>query len=332
MQYSTDDKATWTRAATNQAGTSYTLSSADSTKTYIIGVRAVNDAGESDWTDSAAVSPPTVQTPPAVSSVSAVHNGGSVSASWSAVDSATGYDVQYSTDNKASWTRAATNQAGTSFTLSNADGTKTYIIGVRAVNDAGESDWTDSAAASPPAVQPPAAPGSVSAGRLGSDVVANWIAVDGATGYDVVYSTDNKTSWKRAATNHGANTYTLKDAEYSLPYIIGVRAVNSNGESGWTDSNTVPIVKPPSNVSNLVAGRGNGSIKVSWDAVSGATKYHVTYSTDGGASWSLAASEHTTNIIVIANTDAAKSYIVGVRAGNAAGWSGWTNSDTVPAN
>ena len=110
-----------------------------------------------------------------------------------------------------------------------------------------------------------------------------------------------------------------------------MRAVNASGESGWTNSNAVPVLKAPGSVENLSARRVDGSIVGAWDAVSGATKYHVTYSTTGGASWSLAALEHATNGITIADADAAKSYIVGVRAGNAAGWSGWKNSDTVPA-
>ena len=58
----------------------------------------------------------------------------------------------------------------------------------------------------------------------------------------------------------------------------------------------------------------------------------MTYTTDGGSSWSLAAFEHTTNSITIPNADDAKAYIVGVRAGNDAGWSGWVNSKEVPAS
>ena len=44
----------------------------------------------------------------------------------------------------------------------------------------------------------------------------------------------------------------------------------------------------------------------------------------------LAALGHTTNSITIANADDAKAYIVGVRAGNGAGWSSWVNSSEVP--
>ena len=69
-------------------------------------------------------------------------------ASWDVAAGATGYDVVYSADGKARWTRVATNRSGTTYTLDNADSALTYVFGVRAVNDAGESGWTNSAPAS----------------------------------------------------------------------------------------------------------------------------------------------------------------------------------------
>ena len=322
VQYSTDAKATWTRAATNQSGTSYTLSSADSTKTYVVGVRAVNDAGESDWTNSDAVSPPEPSPP---SSVSVTHNGGSLSVSWSASAGATGYDVQYSTDSKATWTRAATNHSGTSYTLSSADSTKTYVVGVRAVNDAGESDWTESAPASPPASNPPNAVASVSVVHNGGSLSVSWSAADRATGYDVVYSTDNKSSWERAATNHSGTSYTLDDADASKTYVVSVRAVNSAGESWWTDSSPATPAAPEP-VASVSAVHNGNSLSVSWTAAERAASYHVTYSDDGGQSWMLAALKRKGTSLTIDNVDAGKTYVVGVRAENAAGFSGWTNS------
>ena len=85
---------------------------------------------------------------------------------------------------------------------------------------------------------------------------------------------------------------------------------------------------PPGIATNIVITRGDGTITATWDAVSGATKYHVTYTTDGGSSWHAPVNNHTnipTNGITF-NGDNAKTYIVGVRAGNSVGWSGWRNS------
>ena len=73
--------------------------------------------------------------------------------------------------------------------------------------------------------------------------------------------------------------------------------------------------------------RADGTVTASWDAPTGATKYHVTYTTDGG-SWHAPVNGHanvTTSSLTF-SADNAKSYIVGVRAGNSAGDSGWVNS------
>ena len=82
----------------------------------------------------------------------------------------------------------------------------------------------------------------------------------------------------------------------------------------------------PGAVNNLTLTRGDGTVTATWDAPGGATKYHVTYTDNGAQSWSLAALEHTTNSITISNADNSKTYVVGVRAGNQHGWSGWRNS------
>ena len=278
--------------------------------------------------------------PSPVSSVSASRASGSIEATWSAVGGATGYDVVYSTDNKASWTRAATNRSANSYTLTGADDSLPYIFGVRAVNAGGESGWTNSNTVpavpvytppKPPEVHPPAAVSSVSAGRFQGNIVANWSAVDRATGYNIVYSTDNKASWKRAATNHAVSTYTLTGTVYSMSYIIGVQAVNSGGASGWTNSNTVPIIKPPGNIVSVSASRVNDTIEVQWSAADNATGYHVVYSTDHAASWSRAATNHSGTSYTLTGADAALPYIIGIQATNAAGVSAWKNSNTVPA-
>ena len=82
---------------------------------------------------------------------------------------------------------------------------------------------------------------------------------------------------------------------------------------------------PPDSVSSVSVTRADGSLTASWSAPARATSYHVTYSSDHGSSWSLAALNHTGTSIGI-SVDNAKTYVVGVRARNSAGDSGWVNS------
>ena len=88
---------------------------------------------------------------------------------------------------------------------------------------------------------------------------------------------------------------------------------------------------PPETPSSVTLTRADGTITASGYAVSSATKYHITYSTDNGKSWHAPVEGHTniTTRSLTFKADNAKSYIVGVRAGNADGWSGWRNSPAI---
>ena len=272
------------------------------------------------------------EAPGNVGSVSASRSGGSIAASWNAPDGATKYHVTYTTDGGSSWSLAASAHDTNSISIANADSGKAYIVGVRAGNDHGWSGWVNSNTVPAQSQQqqpanPPASVSGLSASRSGGNIAASWNAPDGATKYHVTYSTDGgKSSWSLAASAHTSTSISINAAN-DKAYIVGVRAGNDAGWSGWVNSNEVPkVVTPPAKVESVSATHNGGSVSASWNAVSGATKYHVTYSTDGGGSWSLAALEHATNSITIANADSAKTYVVGVRAGNSAGWSGWVNS------
>ena len=85
---------------------------------------------------------------------------------------------------------------------------------------------------------------------------------------------------------------------------------------------------PPGTPASVTVTRADGTVTASSYAVSNATKYHITYTTDGGGSWHAPVSNHRnwTSGSITFSADNAKTYIIGVRAGNEHGWSGWRNS------
>ena len=86
--------------------------------------------------------------------------------------------------------------------------------------------------------------------------------------------------------------------------------------------------------SGLTAAHNGETVTATWVPPTGATKYHVTYSTDGMNSWSgpscgdncTASGTETEVSFTITGTDPGKTYVVGLRAGNSNGWSSWVNS------
>ena len=89
---------------------------------------------------------------------------------------------------------------------------------------------------------------------------------------------------------------------------------------------------PPGAPSAVTVTRADGALTATWPAVPNADEYHITYTSDNGKSWTAAASpgdNYSQNSVTINNADNGKPYIVGVRAGNAHGWSDWRNSPSI---
>ena len=186
--------------------------------------------------------------------------------------------------------------------------------------------------------QAPSGVGTITITRADGTLTASWDAVSEATKYHVTYTTDGGASWHAPVSdndNYPSNSITFS-ADNSKTYIVGARAGNADDWSSWRNSAPAgpftppnnPVVNPPGGVGTITITRADGTLTASWNAVGNATKYHVTYTTDGGASWHAPVDDNTNypSSSITFSADNAKTYIIGARAGNSAGWSGWTNS------
>ena len=330
----------WTPIANSGSSTtSHDVTDLTNDTEYRFHLRAMNAGGASvaapnakPWYVAAtpAASQPPTAPPETPSSVTVTRADGSLTASWPAVDGATSYHITYSSDGGANWSLAALNHPDASITISSVTNSATYIVAVRARNAQGDSGWRNSSPAGPftPAA-PPETPSSVTVTRADGSLTASWPAVDGATSYHITYSSDGGTSWSLAALNHPDASITISSVTNSLTYIVGVRARNAQGDSDWSNSSpTGPFTPaaPPATPSSVTVTRADGSLTASWPAVDGATSYHITYSSDGGTSWTLAALNHPSASITISSVTNSLTYIVGVRARNDQGDSDWRNS------
>ena len=298
--------------------------------------------------------------PPATpSSVTLTRADGTVTASWDAPAGATKYHVTYSTDGGGSWHAPVndhTNVTTSSLTFG-ADNAKSYIVGVRAGNAGGWSGWRNSPSAGayiPPErgirvqdsngnvitaltvpeggeasyqvklTAKPAAETKVCVylsvrDKNDPDITFKGEAAD-VVAIDVVFTPDN---WDTA------QTVTLVAAEDD-DYVNGARDSGLDARTYYSGYVTLPVTEidndaPPA-PSSVTVTRADGTLTVTGYAVSGAAKYHITYSSDNKQSWTAASVNHTGNSITISGADNSKTYVVGVRAGNDGGWSGWTNS------
>ena len=105
----------------------------------------------------------------------------------------------------------------------------------------------------------------------------SWNKVDGATKYYIYRSTDGKTY--KYLTYTTKTSYTNSKATIGTKYYYKVTAVNASGaESAYSNIKSIKCVPATPTVT---ISRSCGKAKLSWKAVTGATKYYIYRSTDG---------------------------------------------------
>ena len=188
---------------------------------------------------------------------------------------------------------------------------------------------------------PPAAPAGLAIAAGDQSVTLTWDDPSDSTitGYEYRARANlpdfSWIDWTAVSGSDASTTsMTLSGLANGIEYRFMVRAVNANGAGDSAPDGDPGYIAatpraPPGPVASVTVTRGDGSLDASWDAVDGATSYHITYSSDGKQSWSLAALNHPDASITVSGVDNASTYIIGVRARNASGASSWTNSAPV---
>lgn len=127
-----------------------------------------------------------------------------------------------------------------------------YRVRARSVNIVGSgqvySDWSDFSSG---ASTIPSTPSGITTirGNSSTSVYLEWSKVDSATSYDIEYTTklsyfDNSGETK-TVTGIEFTHYEVTGLESGDEYFFRVRAVNAQGESGWTSPKSVIIGKKP---------------------------------------------------------------------------------------
>jgi fibronectin type 3 domain-containing protein len=220
---------------------------------------------------------------------------------WDAVDGATSYRVYRATSQNGPY-RLLGSVTTTTYVNTGAKDGVTYYYKVTAVNDSGESAYSNIVSGQNKAVTPkPAAP-VVKIGHSASSgkPMLTWNAVSGATSYKVYRATAKNGAYSVINTTK-ALTYTNTGAALGTTYYYKVEALNAAGKSlGFSDvveGKVAPV---------LAVGYSSvsGKPQLTWKAVPGATEYQVYRSTQQNSGY--------TKI----NTTTATSYVnTGAKAG-----------------
>jgi hypothetical protein len=360
-EYSTDNGSTWSETlvngtctensdceitVTDQSGTKAVLSYG---ATYQLKIKVTNADGTSN--PSGAYPVYFINEPAAPSLTNVVAGSGSLTVSYvpGADGGATVTSIEYSTDGGTSWRNANCGACGSATTLlitttstgsALVSGTQ-YSIQLRAKNRIGTSVASNTMTATSGAV--PGAPVLSSAvGELDSIAVSATLgAANGATVFDVEYSTDNGSTWRSSGQATGAFRITVvsnggTELVGGTAYTVRVRARSAIGVGAASAGKTAtPIDTPmPPALDSAVASGSGIAVRLSPGLLLGGTLLRYEYTTDGGVSWANTGQTSGSFVITAASVDrkalvAGTAYTVGIRTVTGAGASSSSNTISV---
>ena len=302
---------------------------------YEFEVRATNIWGRSRWSDSVRVTPRELA-PLTPTGLLTLAGNGRVGMTWNAVSDATNYDYRYRPVTERTWTEVT---AGTNLTraifigdlLNNLE----YQFSVRASNAAGTSPWSDEVRVTPRAGATPA-PAGLAASRGNERVTLSWEAVADAIDYDWRWRLTNAAGLAWTTESLGGDTEltaVIDELTNGAEYEFQVRAdrgETNGGFSPWSNSVTAtPQVTAPENApANLRATSGEQRVSLEWDEVAGATDYDYRHRLAGSSDdWtSVTETVIAGQRATVSDLTNGEEYEFQVRAGNAGGYSAWTDS------
>jgi thermitase len=264
--------------------------------TYYTSVRAYDGAG----TRYGVASSNGVQvTVPAIGAPAVVDDGGmaaslaQLSATWSAVPGAVGYEYAISSTtpgaaNVVGWTDAgaATRVTRTGLSLTNS---LTYYFSVRAYDASGHrSVPTTSGGVRVLAATSYVYDGTASeldAQASTSQLSANWAGVPAAAGYEYAFGSTAGGADVIGWTATGSTSATAPNLALAPggTYFASVRVVyDASTQSRMTTSNGVRVLQPPSGVSVAASQSTSAPLSASWNAVAGASGYQYAIGSSAG--------------------------------------------------
>ncbi|WP_066020437.1 MULTISPECIES: fibronectin type III domain-containing protein [Clostridium] len=238
----------------NGSSTSYVVTGLATGVTHTYRIRAKNADTVGSFSD------PIVKTtlsPLLPTSVTAEVTGTSIKLSWNPVNGATGYDVEVDGT-------IVDNGSNTTYTAEDIKPGTKHTYRVRPKTDNGVGEWSNPISK---IILSPISKNSITAEATDSTINLSWTPVAGATGYDVEINGQT--------IDNGNNTsYSALNLQAGSVYSIRIRPKTVDGAGDWSEivTKTILSVIPTSGVTSVSTGT---SVKLSWNAVAGATGYDV---------------------------------------------------------
>jgi len=166
----------------------------------------------------------------------------------------------------------------------------------------------------------PAAP-SISSLKLKSStsIEVNWGSVARAEKYKVFYITEDMEELEFLGEVTSGNSFLHENLTEGNTYFYFVTAVNSDGESEYSDFKAIKIDVPVAPANLEASATSDSQVSLRWGSVSGATGYEVYYATDLDGEKTLIPTTGTSTSATITGLTADKTYYFYIIAVNPVG-------------
>ena len=288
-------------------------------------VRAHNQGGNSLWSDEASAT--RIMPPATPSDLSATVDGNDIAVSWTRPDAVhlNGYEISISRSDTGTETTEALGADATSYRTT-ADPDVTYSFKVRAHNDGGQSNWTDTVEAT--RIVPPAAPDTINAQAGDADITVTWSQSTSrfVDGYHLRYGVADTGVTETVNIAAGVTSFTHSDSIEGTAYQYEVRAHNSAGNGPWSAAARATRLLAPGVPTSVTAAVSGGAIVVEWNAPTGSivATYEVEYGIQDSDETDTASVDGAEMRFTHVNPQGDTRYEYRVRARNAAGDSEWS--------
>ena len=276
----------------------------------------------------------------------------SLTVSWSAPANAgpaiDDYDVRYRAGTTGDWSDGNHTGAATTATLSGLSENTSYQVQVRATNDEGTGDWSDSGSGTTDANAAPAFSSSATFDAAENQTAAGTVlATDGDTGDDItgyaITGGADQTFFSIGATS-GALTFDdapnfedAKDSDTNNDYVVEVQATSGAGTREKTATQTITVTvtdvsgeAPGKPAAPTVAAASVTSLTVTWTKPTNAgpaiDDYDVQYRAGTSGDWSDGGHTGAATTATLSSLSENTSYQVQVRATNDEGTGDWSDS------
>jgi prepilin-type N-terminal cleavage/methylation domain-containing protein len=257
------------------SGTSQNFSGLDYNTAYYIRVRAVANSNNGPWSATVTRTTDDLDRPTLSASTSSLT---SLSASWTAVPTATSYTLELSTVSSFSTITRTITATTTSTSITGLSYNTTYYLRVKGVWSGNQGPWSNVVTRSTDSLD---APTGLSATALStSSISADWDASVGASSYRLEWSTSSSfssltgsaegiTSTARSATGLSSNTL----------YYFRVRAVWSGNSGPWSSvaSARTDMANPTGTTITAAMSGSNAVGTASASCANGSPQYQIRY-------------------------------------------------------